>query len=102
MQEDTANASRFLLTAEKDTVRLRWDRLEDGQRVREASQVIQTLKRGFALRLRCRGSKVEYYLDGQLVREAQLDSPGDSTLAGILNGGGMPSWFDNLDIREEQ
>lgn len=99
---DTANANRFLLTAEHDTVRLRWDRLEDGRRVGEVSQVIKTLKRGFALSLRCRGSKVEYYLDGQLVREAQLDSQEGGTLVGILNGGGMPSWFDNLDIRKEQ
>lgn len=99
---DTANASRFLLTAEQDTVRLRWDRLEDGRRVGETSQLIKTQKRGFALRLRCRGSKVEFYLDGQLVREAQLDPQEDGVLAGVLNGGGMPSWFDNLNIRQEK
>ena len=98
---DTANASRFLLTAERDTIRLRWDRLDSGQRVAEVSRVIQTLKRGFTLRARCRGNKVKYYLDGKVVREAQLDSNENGMLAGILNGGGTPSWFDNLNVRVE-
>ena len=63
--------------------------------------MIQTLKRGFTLRARCRGNKVKYYLDGKVVREAQLDSNENGMLAGILNGGGTPSWFDNLNVRVE-
>ena len=98
---DIANASRFLLSAERDTIRLRWDRLESGQRVAEVSRVIQTLKRGFTLRVSCRGDKVKYFLDGKVVREAQLNSNENGTLVGVLNGGGMPSWFDNLDVRVE-
>ncbi len=96
---DAANLSRFLLTAERDAVRIRWDRLQAGRHVTKVSRVQRTLKRGFTLRVRCRGSQAEYYLDGKRVRKAQVDPKERGTLVGVLNGGGMASWFDNFDVR---
>ena len=96
---DARNMQRFLLQAEGPRVRLRVDTLEEGQMTARAEKLLETMRRGFTLRLVARGEELTYFLDGQEVRREKRATFADATHVGLLNGGGEASRFDNLEVR---
>lgn len=95
---DDATMERFLLQARGPSVEIRIDRLEDGRRVDEVREAVRTLQRGFTLRAIARGDRIDYLLDGRLVRSLERRA-GGGTAVGFINGGDERSRFDNLEVR---
>jgi hypothetical protein len=96
--DGTASMERFLLQAKGPTVEVRIDRISAGERVDEVREIVPTLRRAFSLRAVARGDRIDYLLDGRLVRSLERGTRG-GTVVGLVNGGDERSRFDNLEVR---
>ena len=96
--EGTASMERFLLQAKGPAVEVRIDRISAGERVDEVREIVPTLCRAFSLRAVARGDRIDYFLDGRLVRSLERGTRG-GTVVGLVNGGDERSRFDNLEVR---
>ncbi|MFM7043646.1 MAG: FAD-dependent oxidoreductase [Planctomycetaceae bacterium] len=96
--EGTASMERFLLQAKGPAVEVRIDRISAGERVDEVREIVPTLRRAFSLRAVARGDRIDYFLDGRLVRSLERGTRG-GTVVGLVNGGDERSRFDNLEVR---
>lgn len=94
----TGSMERFLLQAKGPAVEVRIDRIISGERVDEVREIVPTLQRAFSLRAVARGDRVDYLLDGRLVRSLERGMRG-GTVVGLVNGGDERSRFDNLEVR---
>jgi hypothetical protein len=79
-------------------VEVRIDRISAGERVDEVREIVPTLRRAFSLRAVARGDRIDYLLDGRLVRSLERGTRG-GTVVGLVNGGDERSRFDNLEVR---
>ena len=96
---DSRNMERFLLQANGPTVHARIDAIVDGQRTREVSWVIPTLKRGFTLRVVVVNDEFAYFIDGKEMKRLKREHSPAGTGVGVINGGGEAGRFDNLEAR---
>lgn len=94
----TGSMERFLLQAKGPAVEVRIDRIISGERVDEVREIVPTLQRAFSLRAVARGGRVDYLLDGRLVRSLERGMRG-GTVVGLVNGGDERSRFDNVEVR---
>ena len=96
--DGTASMERFLLQAKGPAVEVRIDRISAGERVDEVREIVPTLRRAFSLRAVARGDRIDYLLDGRLVRSLERGTR-RGTVVGLVNGGDERSRFDNLEVR---
>jgi hypothetical protein len=99
---DSRNMQRFLLQAKGPAVEVRIDSMVEGERKQEERWLIPTMKRGLTLRVVAKGGDVSYFLDGQQIKHLQRAHSPAATLAGLVNGGGEASRFDNFEVRVPQ
>jgi hypothetical protein len=66
--------------------------------VAEVREIVPTLRRAFSLRAIACGSRIEYFLDGRLVRSLDRGTR-SGTAVGLVNGGDERGRFDNVEVR---